>query len=87
MYDIYTQPSTKRIDQQEILPKRKKIQQTTSVTLFTLANGSHAEKIAIMNTRHDLGLGIVVERGIPSKRNSSYCVDYASAHCILANSL
>ena len=37
-----------------------------------------------MNTRRDLGLGIAIvahERGIPSKRNSSYCVDYVPALC------
>ena len=39
---------------------------------------------AIINTRRDLGLGIAIvahERGIPSKRNSSYCVDYVPALC------
>ena len=52
--------------------------------------GSRAERnrgrkiAAIMNTRRDLGLGIAIvahERGIPSKRNSSYCVDYVPALC------
>ncbi len=40
--------------------------------------------VAIINTRRDLGLGIAIvahERGIPSKRNSSYCVDYVPALC------
>ena len=40
--------------------------------------------VAIRNTRRDLGLGIAIvahERGIPSKRNSSYCVDYVPALC------
>ena len=40
--------------------------------------------LAIINTRRDLGLGIAIvahERGIPSKRNSSYCVDYVPALC------
>ena len=52
--------------------------------------GSRAERnrsrkvVAIINTRRDLGLGIAIvahERGIPSKRNSSYCVDYVPALC------
>ena len=53
-------------------------------------SGSRAERNpgrkirAIINTRRDLGLGIAIvahERGIPSKRNSSYCVDYVPALC------
>ena len=40
--------------------------------------------MAIRNTRRDLGLGIAIvahERGIPSKRDSSYRVDYVPALC------
>ena len=40
--------------------------------------------MAIINTRRDLGLGIAIvahERGIPSKRDSSYRVDYVPALC------
>ena len=53
-------------------------------------SGSRAKRnrcrkvVAIRNTRRDLGLGIAIvahERGIPSKRNSSYCVDYVPALC------
>ena len=39
---------------------------------------------AIKNTRRDLGLGIAIvahERGIPSKRDSSYRADYVPALC------
>lgn len=38
----------------------------------------------IINTHRDLELGIAIvvhERGIPSRRNSSYCVDYGPALC------
>ena len=49
------------------------------------AERNRSRKItAIINTRRDLGLGIAIvahERGIPSKRNSSYCVDYVPALC------
>ena len=40
--------------------------------------------MAIRNTRRDLGLGIAIvahERGIPSKRDSSYRADYVPALC------
>ena len=53
-------------------------------------SGSRAERnrsrevVAIRNARRDLGLGIAIvahERGIPSKRDSSYRVDYVPALC------
>ena len=56
----------------------------------TSDSGSRAERnrgrkvVAIRNTRRDLGLGIAIvahERGIPSKRDSSYRVDYVPALC------
>ena len=40
--------------------------------------------MAIINTCRDLGLGIAIvahERGIPSKRDSSYRADYVPALC------
>ena len=55
------------------------------MTLVFQAERNRSRKItAIKNTRRDLGLGIAIvahERGIPSKRNSSYCVDYVPALC------
>jgi hypothetical protein len=78
----------------EVRPERTRrlvrVRGNSSSHRRTSDSGSRAERnrgrkvVAIRNTRRDLGLGIAIvahERGIPSKRDSSYRVDYVPALC------